>query len=170
MLKIHNDFVRRPRASNIFRLYDIYEGGKLKIAHLLESKVFKTTIENITTFKFYHETGLLYPFQASGHEELYIYTLIKMTRIVYRCIVLPLTKLEKLNAKQLLPSKYPLTYAFIDDPLTPTTSVRGPQSTRNLKSIESSERLFDTKVINVTMLMNSFNLCGSESVENSIDV
>nr|QXE96919.1 hypothetical protein [Drosophila-associated salivary gland hypertrophy virus] len=167
-MKIHNDFLRRPQALNIFKLYDIYETGKLKIAHLLDTKVFKTTIENMTTFKFYNETGLLYPFQTSGHEELYIYTLIKMTRIVYRCIVLPLTKLERLTSKNLLPSKYLLTYAFIDDPLTPTTSVRGPQSTRNLKSIESSDRMYDTKVINVTMLMNSFNLCGSESIENSI--
>lgn len=170
MLKIHADFLRRPTATNIFQLYDIYEGGKLKIAQLLETKVFKATIENMTTFKFFNETNILYPFHASGHEELYIYTLIKMTRIVYRCIVLPLTKLEKFTTKNLLPSKYILTYAFIDDPLTPTTSVRGPQSTRNLKSIESLERKFDTKVINVTMLMNSFNLCGSESIENTIKI
>ena len=170
MLKIHADFLRRPTATNIFQLYDIYEGGKLKIAQLLETKIFKATIENMTTFKFFNETNILYPFHASGHEELYIYTLIKMTRIVYRCIVLPLTKLEKFTTKNLLPSKYILTYAFIDDPLTPTTSVRGPQSTRNLKSIESLERKFDTKVINVTMLMNSFNLCGSESIENTIKI
>ncbi|WBR61498.1 hypothetical protein [Drosophila suzukii associated hytrosavirus 1] len=170
LLKIHNDYLRRQNAQDIFQLYDIYDapGSKLRIAHLLESKVFKATIENMTTFKFFNETGLLYPFETSGHEELYIYTLIKMTRIVYRCIVLPLTKLEKLSSRNLLPSKFLLTYAFIDDPLTPTTSVRGPQSTRNLKSIESSERMFDTKVINVTMLMNSFNLCGSESSENAI--
>lgn len=170
LLKIHNDFMRRPAALNIFQLYDVYETGKSRIAHLLESKVFKATIDNLTTFKFFHETGLLYPFETSGHEELYIYTLIKMTRIVYRCFVLPLTKLDRLTSRKLLPSKFPLTYAFIDDPLTPTTSVRGPQSTRNLKSVESTERLFDTKVINVTMLMNSFNLCGSEDSQNAMQI
>lgn len=169
ILKIHNDYARRGQC-NIFQLYDIYETGTLKIARLLESKVFKVTIENMTTFKFFNETGLLYPFQTTGHEELYIYTLIKMTRIVYRCIVLPLIKMNTLVLKNLVPSKFPLSFAFIDDPLTPTTSVRGPQSTRNLKSIESSDKVFDTKVINVTMLMNSFNLCGSESIENAIKV
>lgn len=170
ILKIQSDFQRRPDCVDIFRLYDIFESGKTKIAKLLDAQVFKVTIENLTTFKFYNETGLLYPFEASGHEELYVYTLLKMTRIVYRCILLPLTKLERLTAKNLIPSKYPLTYAFIDDPLTPTTSVRGPQSTRNLKSVEDSERMFDTKVINVTMLMNSFNLCGSEDIENTIKI
>lgn len=168
IMQIHNDFMRRPGATNIFKLYDVYESDKVKIAHLLDTKVFKVAIENLTTFKFYTETGILYPFETSGHEELYIYTLIKMTRIIYRCIVMPLMKLEKMTSKCLLPSKFLLTYAFIDDPLTPTTSVRGPQSTRNLKSIENEDKLFDTKVINVTMLMNSFNLCGSESIENSI--
>lgn len=170
MLKINSDYARRPNARDIFQLYDVYESGKFKIAHLLETKVFKASIENLTTFKFYHETGLLYPFHTSGHEELYIYTLIKMTRIVYRCIVMPLMKLEQLTQKSILPSKYMLTYAFIDDPLTPTISVRGPQSTRNLKAIETTEKMFDTKVINVTMLMNSFNLCGSESNENKINI
>lgn len=168
LLKINNDFLRKQTATDIFKLYDIFESGKTKHAKLLNSKVFKVTIENLTTFKFYNETGLLYPFESSGHEELYIYTLIKMMRIIYRCIVLPLTKLDTLTPKNLTPSKYILTSAFIDDPLTPTTSARGPQSTRNLKSIESNERLFDTKVINVTMLMNSFNLCGSEDIENKI--
>lgn len=168
ILKIHNDFLRRPNANNIFNLYDIYETGKSRIAQLLESKVFKTTIENMTTFKFFNETGLLYPFEKVGQEELYIYILMRMTRIVYRCIVIPLLKLEKLTPKNLLPSKFMLSCAFIDDPLTPTTSVRGPQSTRNLKSIEVQDKMFDTRVINVTMLMNSFNLCGSESIENSI--
>lgn len=170
IMQIHNDFLRRPNSRNIFRLYDVFETGKLEIAHLLETKVFKATIENLTTFKFFHETGFLYPSETSGYEEMYIYTLIKMARIVYRCIVLPLSKMETLVAKTLIPSKFPLTYNFIDDPLTPTTSVRGPQSTRNLKSIESSDRLFDTKVINVTMLTNSFNLCGSESSENTINM
>lgn len=178
--KIHNDYVRYCRqfvdgnADNanvdIFRLYDIHEtGNSLSIAHLLETKVFKATIENMTTFRFFNETGLLYPFSTTGHEELYIYTLIKMTRIVYRCIVLPLIKMGgRLSTKNLVPSKFSLNFAFIDDPLTPTTSVRGPQTTRNLKSIETSDKVFDTKVINVTMLMNSYNLCGSESVENAI--
>lgn len=170
IMKIHNDFLRRQNAKDIFKLYDIFETGKLRIAQLLESKVFKVTIENLTTFKFFNETGLLYPFETSGHEEMYIYTLIKMTRIVYRCLVLPLIKIKKLSAKALMPSKFPLTYAFIDDPLTPTTSVRGPQSTRNIKSVEDSERMFDTNVVNVTMLMNSFNLCGSESIENKITI
>lgn len=168
ILKINSDFYRKPYAADIYKLYDIFEAGKTKDAKLLNSPVFRATIENLTTFKFFHETGLLYPFESSGREELYIYTLIKMMRIVYRCLVLPLSKLEKLTLKTLIPSKFVFTYAFIDDPLTPTTSVRGPQSTRNLKSIESSERMFDTKVINVTMLMNSFNLCGSEDIENSI--
>ena len=168
ILKIHNDFLRRQNVHNIFELYDIYENGKSRIAQLLESKVFKTTIENMTTFKFFNETGLLYPFEKVGQEELYIYILLRMTRIVYRCMVVPLLKLERLTPKNLLPSKFMLTCAFIDDPLTPTTSVRGPQSTRNLKSIEVQDKMFDTRVINVTMLMNSFNLCGSESIENSI--
>lgn len=170
ILKIHSDFMRRTTVTDIFGLYDVFESGNLKIAHLLETKIFKCAIENMTTFKFYNETGQLYPFHTSGYEELYIYTLIKMTRIVYRCIVMPLMKLDNLSAKNLLPSRYVLTYAFIDDPLTPTTSVRGPQSTRNLKSIETSDKMFDTKVINVTMLMNSFNLCGSESSENTIRI
>lgn len=170
ILKIHNDLVRRPNANNIFKLYDVYDSGKLRIAHLLETKVFKTAIENLTTFRLYNQTGLLFPFQTSGYEQLYTYTLIKMTRVVYRCIAMPLIKLERLSTKSLLPSKYILTYSFIDDPLTPTISVRGPQSTRNLKSIETSGKMFDTKVINVTMLMNSFNLCGSESNENKIKV
>lgn len=165
ILKISNDFARRPDAKNLFQLYDVFESGKLKIARLLDTKVFKSSIENLATYKFFSETGLLYPFQ---HEELYALTLVKMYRVVYRCILLPLTKLDKVTAKSLLPSKYQLTSAFIDDPLTPTTSVRGPQSARNLKSVENSDKMFDTKVINVTMLMNSYNLCGSESIENSI--
>lgn len=168
ILKIQSDFMRRQHAQNIFCLYDIYDTSKSRIAQLLESKVFKATIENMTTFKFFNETGLLYPFDKTGQEEVYIHILMRMTRIVYRCIVMPLLKLEKLTPKNLLPSKFMLTCAFIDDPLTPTTSVRGPQSTRNLKSIEVQDKMFDTRVINVTMLMNSFNLCGSESIENSI--
>lgn len=168
IMKIHDDFVRKSYATNIFQLYDIFETGKNKIATLLESKIFKVSIENLTTFKFFQETGILYPFEVSGHEELYIYTLIKMTRIVYRCIVLPLIKIEKLSVKNLISSKFALSYIFIDDPLTPTTSVRGPQSTRNLKSVENVENFFDTKVINVTMLMNSFNLCGSDNIKNQI--
>lgn len=167
--KIHNDTLLSPNSSNIFKLYDIHESpNKLQIAHLLDTKVFKTTIENMTTFKFYLETGLLYPSQTIGNAQRYVYTLMRMTRVVYRCIVLPLMKLEKLSSKSLLPSKYTLTYSFVDDPLTPTTSVRGPQSARNLKSVESDEKLHDTNVTNVAMLLNSYNMCGCQSIENVI--
>lgn len=158
----------QPDGVNLFQLYDINETDERgRIANLLEHRTFKVAIKNMVTFRFYHSSGSLYPIDTERHE-LYILTTMKVTRIIYKCVVKNILKLDKFTPKTIVSSKFTFHNTTADDPLTPAVSERAPQYMRNIVNTRNPSQSYSTNVINVCMLMNSYNLCGSEAVENEI--
>ncbi|AMB48718.1 nucleocapsid protein [Glossina pallidipes salivary gland hypertrophy virus] len=165
------------KCSNLCELFaEDYSDHQLRIAHLIKKPIFQIYLKNIINFKYIRGYNDLYP---TNSEDILSYVLItmKMHANLTRDLIIPLLEIndEKKFTSTLMRNnifKIKMTEfdGNNDGPLLSATSVRSCERMRNaVPNKDNNGGLWQTNIVNLSMLLNNYPLSANDSYNNCIN-